>query len=57
MSMGFHRQEYWSGLLFLTPKDLPNPGFETASTVPLSLAGRFLITELIIYYLGKLNTD
>ena len=24
--MGFYRQEYWSGLPFPTPGDLPNPG-------------------------------
>ena len=24
--MGFSRQEYWSGLPFLSPQDLPNPG-------------------------------
>ena len=27
LSMGFSRQEYWSGLPFLTPGDLPDPGF------------------------------
>ena len=27
-SMGFSRQEYWSGLPFPSPGDLPNPGFE-----------------------------
>ena len=27
-SMGFSRQEYWSGLLFPSPGDLPNPGIE-----------------------------
>ena len=26
LSMGFSRQEYWSGLPFLLPRDLPNPG-------------------------------
>ena len=26
--MGFPRQEYWSGLPFLTPGDLPDPGME-----------------------------
>ena len=26
LSMGFPRQEYWSGLLFPSPGDLPNPG-------------------------------
>ena len=25
-SMGFSRQEYWSGLPFPSPRDLPNPG-------------------------------
>ena len=28
LSMGFFRQEYWSGLPFLSPGDLPNPGTE-----------------------------
>ena len=28
LSMGFSRQEYWSGLPFPTPGDLPNPGIE-----------------------------
>ena len=30
-SMGFSRQEYWSGLPFPSPGDLPNPGIETRS--------------------------
>ena len=30
-SMGFFRQEYWSGLLFPFPGDLPNPGIERRS--------------------------
>ena len=29
--MGFSRQEYWSELLFPSPGDLPNPGFEPGS--------------------------
>ena len=29
--MGFSRQEYWSGLIFPTPGDLPNPGMEPGS--------------------------
>ena len=28
LSMEFSKQEYWSGLPFLTPGDLPNPGIE-----------------------------
>ena len=28
LSMGFSRQEYWSGLPFPSPRDLPDPGIE-----------------------------
>ena len=31
LSMGFSRQEYWSGLPFLSPGDLPDPGIEHRS--------------------------
>ena len=31
LSMGFPRQEYWSGLLFLSPGDLPDLEIEPAS--------------------------
>ena len=31
LSMGFSRQEYWSGLPFPSPRDLPNPGIEPGS--------------------------
>ena len=41
--MGFPRQEYWSGLPFPYPGDLPDPGIETVSPV---LAGGFFTTEL-----------
>ena len=34
----FPRQEYWSGLPFPFPEDLPQPGFEHTSS---ALAGRF----------------
>ena len=30
-SMGFSRQDYWSGLPFPSPEDLPNPGIEPGS--------------------------
>ena len=30
-SMGFSKQEYWSGLPFPSPGDLPNPGIEPTS--------------------------
>ena len=32
LSIGFSRQEYWSGLPFPSPGDLPNPGIEPRST-------------------------
>ena len=44
--MGFPRQEYWSGLPFPSPGDLPNPGIEPRSPVlqadslPFELQGR-----------------
>ena len=31
LSMGFYRQEYWSGLSWPSPGDLPNPGIEPVS--------------------------
>ena len=42
-SMAFSKQEYWSGLPFPSPGDLPNPGLESRSP---ALAGRFFPTEL-----------
>jgi len=39
--MGFPRQEYWSGLPFPSPGDLPNPGIETPSLASPAFAGRF----------------
>jgi len=40
--MGFFRQEYWNGLPFPFPGDLPNPGIKLASP---ALAGGFFTTE------------
>ena len=40
--MGFLRQEYWSGMPFLPPGDLPDPGIEPVSP---ALAGGFFSTE------------
>ena len=45
LSMGFSKQEYWSGLLCHSPGDLPNPGFEPASLMFPALAGRFFTTS------------
>ena len=43
LSMGFPRQEYWNGLPFPSPRDLPDPGIEPMSP---ALAGRFFTTEI-----------
>ena len=45
LSMGFPRQEYWSGLTFPPAGDLPNPGIEPQSPVSPALSGRFFTTE------------
>ena len=42
LSMGFSRQEYWSGLSCSPPGDLPNPGIEPASPKSPALAGKIL---------------
>ena len=44
LSMGFPRQEYWIGLPFPPPEDLPNPGIEPMSLKCPALAGRFFTT-------------
>ena len=43
LTMGFSRQEYWSGLPFPSPGDLPNPGIEPRSP---ALQADSLPTEL-----------
>ena len=45
LSMVFSRQEYWSGLPFPSPEDLPNTGIKPASLRPPALAGRFFTTS------------
>ena len=48
--MQFSRQEYWNGLLFPSPGDLPNPGVATGFPVlqsdflPAELSGKPVIT-------------
>ena len=42
LSMGFSREEYWSGLPFPSPGDLPDPGIEPASP---ALTDGFFTTE------------
>ena len=45
LSMGFSRQEYWSGLPFPSPGDLPNPGTEPLSPKSPALASRLFTTK------------
>ena len=53
LSMGFPKQECWSGLPLPSPGDLPDPGIESMSPV---LAGRFFTTKppgkLQMYQMG-----
>ena len=52
LSIGFPRQESWSRLPFLFPRDLPNPGIKPASS---ALAGGFFTSETSrkqVYLLG-----
>ena len=41
LSLGFPKQEYWSGLQFHSPKDFPDPGIKPVSP---TLTGRFFLT-------------
>ena len=45
LSMGFSRQEYWSGLPCPPPGDLPDPGMEPTSPAAPALAGGFFTTS------------
>ena len=44
LSIGFSRQKYWSGLLFPSPGDLPDPGIEPRSP---ALQADSLLTDLL----------
>ena len=57
LSLGFSRQEYWRGLPFPPPGDLPNPGIELESLVPPALAGKVFTTgaNWEIYLLLNIN--
>ena len=45
LSRGFSRQEYWGGLPWPPPGDLPNPRIEPASLMSPALAGRLFMTS------------
>ena len=46
LSIEFSRQEYWSGLPFPSPGDLPDPGIEPTSPTSPSLAGRYNVYKI-----------
>ena len=46
LSMGFSRQEYWSGLPRPPPGDLLEPGIEPTSLMSPTLAGEFFTTSV-----------
>ena len=49
LSMGFSRQDYWSGLPRPPPEDLPNPGIEPTSFMSPALAGGFFTTSTTLW--------
>ena len=53
VSMEFSRKEYWGGLPFPTPGNLPDPGIEPASLVSPALAGDFFFFFKPLTYLGN----
>ena len=58
LSMGFFRQEYWSGLPFPPPGGLPDPGTEPASLEFSALAGGFFaLAPRVKSHFRNENTD
>ena len=47
LSVGFSRQEYWSGLPFPTPVNLPDPRIKPACFTSPALAGGFFTSSAI----------
>ena len=52
LSMGFSRQEYWSGLPYPSPGDLPGPGIEPVSP---AMVGGFFTTVPKFHYILESN--
>ena len=56
LSVGFPRQEYWSGLPFPSPGDLPDPGIEPGSpalqadSLPFEPPGIILLVIILLYW-------
>ena len=52
LSMGFSRQEYWSGLTFPSLGGLPDPGIKPGSLASPALAGE-VVDSLPLHHLGS----
>ena len=61
LTMGFSRQEYWSGLPWPSPEDLSDPGIEPMSFMSPVLAGGLFITstnwEACFFHLEMFECD
>ena len=57
LSMGFSRQEYWSGSPCPPPGNLPDPRIEPGSLVSSALAGRFSTTTTFVACVSLLGVQ
>ena len=57
LSMGFSRQEYWSGLPLSSPRDLPYPEIEPESLASLALAGGFFTSFSSVQFSCSVVSD
>ena len=48
LPMEFSMQEYWSGLPFPSPEDLPNPGIEPSFLIFPALAGGLFVVVVVV---------
>ena len=57
LSMEFSRQEYWSGLPFSPPGDLPDPGVKSTSPLSLAMAGGFFhLCAILVNWCSQMGT-
>ena len=56
LCMGFPGQEYWSGLSFPSPGNLPDPGIKPTFPESPALSGRFFTTNATREALKSINT-
>ena len=55
--MGFSRQDFWSGLPFTPPGELPDPGIKPVSLKSLALEGRFFFTTSAIKHIITMSAS